>query len=765
MEDHEKLEARGTQDLTAYATTYPERAIVEVAPEDVPHLLDYWQLVMKRRWTVLTCTLVIFATVALGTLKQKPVYKGKVVLEISPEAPQVLNFQQVAQNAPTVDVDSYRETQYKVLVSRSLAETVVNDLRLYTYPEFYRSRWLFGLFQSDPPQIPSKSDPGPPDTTTEAYVNAVSNFQASIDVSPVRRSNLVEVSFYSNDPQLAARIANKLADAYIIANLNVKWTQTELATQFLKSRLGEVKLKLEKAETDLANYARQFSIVFINEKQSEANARLEQLLQQYTTAQADRFQKESQYAAVRQGKIQDLPVVMNNRLIQDLEEKLVDLRNRYADETTWVKPDYPKAVQLRKQIDSLQKQLEEKKQVVTANIVDEYQAAVQKEKFLAEEIEKQKKLISDFEQKGIQYNILKRDVDTYRQLYDGLLERMKEAQVESGLKASNIRVVDQAEVPRRPVKPRILLNLALGLILGLGAGVGLAFFQEYLDKTLKTPDEVERLLRLPSLGVLPRFSLSGSNGHGEAGLVKVGENGHSGLAPAIQTDPTVVEAFRSLRTSILLSASPVPKLIMVTSSLPGEGKSTTAINLGATLASLGSRVVLVDCDMRKPACHRYAGVRNNPGFVQVLTGHAELKDAILPVPGVPNLSIIPCGPIPPNPAEILSSRLAGQLLRQLCNDFEYVLVDSPPLLSVADARILATLTDATVLVTRAFETPYDVVRHARSQLYSVGARVLGVALNDVDFQRNGYGPHSYYHYGYGYGADSSDQESQHDEAT
>ncbi len=765
MEDHEKLQARGTQDLTAYAPTYPERAIVEVAPEDVPHLLDYWQLVMKRRWTVLTCTLVIFATVALGTLKQKPVYKGKVVLEISPEAPQVLNFQQVAQNAPTVDVDSYRETQYKVLVSRSLAETVVNDLRLYTYPEFYRSRWLFGLFQSDPPQIPSKSDPGPPNTTTEAYVNAVSNFQESIDVSPVRRSNLVEVSFYSNDPQLAARIANKLADAYIIANLNVKWTQTELATQFLKSRLGEVKLKLEKAETDLANYARQFSIVFINEKQSEANARLEQLLQQYTTAQADRFQKESQYAAVRQGKTQDLPVVMNNRLIQDLEEKLVDLRNRYADETTWVKPDYPKAVQLRKEIDSLQKQLEEKKQVVSANIVDEYQAAVQKEKYLAEEIEKQKKLISDFEQKGIQYNILKRDVDTYRQLYDGLLERMKEAQVESGLKASNIRVVDQAEVPRRPVKPRILLNLALGLILGLGVGVGLAFFQEYLDKTLKTPDEVERLLRLPSLGVLPRFSLNGSNGHVEAGLVKVGDNGHSGLAPAIQTDPTVVEAFRSLRTSILLSASPVPKLIMVTSSLPGEGKSTTAINLGATLASLGSRVVLVDCDMRKPACHRYAGVQNNPGFVQVLTGHAELKDAILPVPGVPNLSVIPCGPIPPNPAEILSSRLAGQLLRQLCNDFEYVLVDSPPLLSVADARILATLTDATVLVTRAFETPYDVVRHARSQLYSVGARVLGVALNDVDFQRNGYGPHSYYHYGYGYGADSSDQESQHDEAT
>jgi capsular exopolysaccharide synthesis family protein len=236
------------------------------------------------------------------------------------------------------------------------------------------------------------------------------------------------------------------------------------------------------------------------------------------------------------------------------------------------------------------------------------------------------------------------------------------------------------------------------------------------------------------------------------------------MAAAIQTHSAEAEAFRSLRTSILLSASPVPKTILITSALPGEGKTTLTVNLGATLASLGSRVVIVDCDMRRPSCHRVTGVENKPGFVQCLTGHVELPEAILPVPGVANLSVIPCGPVPPNPAEVLSSPLTGELLRRLRAEFEYVLVDSPPILSVADSRILATLTDATVLVVRAYSTPYEAARGARTLLYGASARILGVALNDVDFGRDGYGygsKYGYYRYGYGpeYGYDSPSEQS------
>jgi capsular exopolysaccharide synthesis family protein len=741
-----------------------EQGILDVSPEEVPHLIDYWQVALKRRWTVLICLVVVFVTVVIGTLKQKPIYQGKVLVEINPEEPSVVNFREVAQVAPTVDVDSYRETQYKILTSRSLAEHVIRDLQLYQYPEFYKARLLFGLIEISPAKIPSARDLGPPDASSDAFRTSVANFLKAVDVSPVRRSNLVELSFECTNPQLAARVANRLADLYIEQNLQVKWDETQKASEWLRGRLAEMKANLEKSEDKLQAYAQGNGILYITEKQNMVTERLDQLLTEYTKAQGDRYQKQSLYSQVEAGQVQNLPAVLNNRLIQDLEEKRVDLDKQYAEVTTWVKPNYPKARQVKKQIDALQSKIDEEKEAVAQNITDDYHAAEAREKYLAKAVEDQKAEVNDTAQRSIQYNILKRDVDSNKQLYEGLLQRLKEAQVSAGLKASNIRIVDSAEVPKGPVKPRVLLNLALGIILGLGLGVGLAFFQEYLDKTLKTPDEVERLLRLPSLGVLPKFHLNGSGPVDEESLVPaVPDEVVVSLAPAIQTKPESIEAFRSLRTSILLSASPVPKLILVTSALPGEGKTTTAVNLGATLTSLGSKVVIVDCDMRRPSCHCSLGVPNSPGFVQCVTGRVALRDALLAVPGVPNLSVIPCGPIPPNPAEILSSPLAGELLRKLRAEFDYVLVDSPPLLSVADSRILATVTDAAVLVARAFETPYDIVRRARALLYSADARILGVALNGVDISRDSYtGVHAAYRqghgYGYGYGS-NGDQET------
>jgi len=729
-----------------------ERAILDVSPEEVPHLIDYWQVALKRRWTVLTCLVVVFVTVVIGTLKQKPIYEGKVLVEINPEEPSVVNFREVAQVAPTVDVDSYRETQYKILTSRSLAEHVVRDLQLYRYPEFYKGHMFFGLIETNPAKIPSPKDLGPPDASSDAFRASVGNFLKSVDVSPVRRSNLVELSFDCTNPQLAARVANRLADLYIEQNLQVKWDETQKASEWLRGRLTEMKANLEKSEDKLQAYAQANNILYINEKQNMVTERLDQLLNEYTKAQSDRYQKQSLYSQVEAGQVQNLPAVLNNRLIQDLEEKRIDLDKQYAEITTWVKPNYPRARQVKKQMNALQSKIDEEKEAVTQNIVDDYHAAEAREKYLAKAVEDQKAEVNDTAQRSIQYNILKRDVDSNKQLYEGLLQRLKEAQVSAGLKASNIRIVDSAEVPKGPVKPRVLLNLALGIILGLGAGIGLAFFQEYLDKTLKTPDEVERLLRLPSLGVLPKFHLNGASSVDEDSLAPAVPDEVVSTAPSIQTTPESIEAFRSLRTSILLSASPVPKLILVTSALPGEGKTTTAVNLGATLTSLGSRVVIVDCDMRRPSCHRSLGVQNSPGFVQCLTGRVALREAILAVPGIANLSVIPCGPIPPNPAEILSSPLAGELLTNLRAEFDYVLVDSPPLLSVADSRILATLTDAAVLVARAFETPYDIVRRARSLLYSADARILGVALNGVDIGQDSYtGVHAAYRQGHGYG--------------
>jgi len=725
---------------------------LDVSAEEIPHLLDYWRIVTKRGWVVLSCLLIVFTTVAIGTLKKKPIYEGKVLLEVNPEQPNVVNFQEVLQ-LTSVDIESYRETQYRVLQSRTLAERVVNGLKLYRLPEFYKGRFLFGLVESDPDKIPKATDPDPLDPSMIAYRNTVNNFIDNISVSPVRRSNLVEVSFYSEDAELAARIANRLANDYIYQNLEVKWNETMKASEWLEGQLVGLKAKLEKSDDALQTYARANSIFFVEEKQNLVNERLKQLQEQYTRAQADCLQKKSMYDLVQAGRVQDLPGTIENRLIQDLTEKLAEAQRDYAELIATVKPEWPKAIAKKKQIDTLQAALDHQKKNLSQSIIDSYRTALANEKYLEQALDEQKKIVNDIAEKSIQYNILKRDVDANKSLYEGLLTRMKEAAVSAGVQASNIRIVDAAEVPKAPVKPRVFINLVLGFILGAALGVGLAFFQEYLDNTLKTADEVERLLRLPSLGLLPDYIGNGATDGNADGqnLTIVNGGGNGDLAPAVQTGREATEAYRTLRTSILLSANPVPKMLLITSALPSEGKTTVAVNLGATLASLGSKVVIVDCDMRRPCCHQSTGVENKPGIVRCLTGHVPLAEAILPVPGVPNLSVIPCGPIPPNPAEVLSSPLTVDLLRRLRSEFEYVLLDSPPLLTVSDSRILSTFTDAVVLVTKAYSTPFDLVRRARELLYHSGARVLGVALNSVATLKQGGSGFDHYRYGYGYG--------------
>src|SRR5579872_15046 len=307
-----------------------EETILDVSPEEAPRLLDYWHVILKRRWIILTTLLIVFTTVAIGTFKETRRYSGNVLIEIDPEEPQVLSFQQVAQTGPSWDLDSYRETQYKVLESRSLAERVVRDLRLYQYPEFYQNQKLLGLITSNPDHIPSPSDASPPDPSSEAYRNSIDHFLKSLDIEPVRRSNLVEVSFLSQSPELAARIVNQLGENYIDQNLQVKWDEALKASEWLSTRLVELKARLEKSEDALQTYAKANSILFVQNAQTAAyqnlaEARLSQLQEEYTKAQADRFEKESLYSLVKEGKVQDLPGVLSNHLIQDLSVQVAEL--------------------------------------------------------------------------------------------------------------------------------------------------------------------------------------------------------------------------------------------------------------------------------------------------------------------------------------------------------------------------------------------------------------------------------------------------------
>ena len=345
--------------------------VLDIAPEEIPHLRDYWNVILKRRWVVLSSLLIVLGTVLIGTLKQKPTYRGTVLLEIVPEEPNVLNFKEILQiNA--INVDSYLQTRYKLLQSRSLADRVVRRLELYRRPEFYKGKALFGFVERDPDPVPSRNTNEEIQTIKEAYGNSIKNFLDRIGISPVRGSNLVEASFDSQDPAMAARIANQLASEFIEQNLDVKWEATEKASEWLSRRLGGLKAKLEKTEDALQAYAQRNSILFVTEKQDLANARLEQLQEELTKAQAERYQKESISKLLRENTEGGIPGVLSNQLVQNLTMLIAELHREYAELTSILKPDYPRVVKVQKQIDALESILAGQKAILAQDVIDEY---------------------------------------------------------------------------------------------------------------------------------------------------------------------------------------------------------------------------------------------------------------------------------------------------------------------------------------------------------------------------------------------------------
>ncbi len=729
--------------------------VFDVAVADTPNIRDYWRVILKRRWMVLATLLIVFFTILIGTLKQRPLYRGTVLMEIAPEAPNVFNFKEIFQ-VSNANVDSYRETRFRMFESRSLGERVVRRLDLYRRPEFYQATALFGLIDRNPDIVPSNELGQDLDVLKEAFDNSINNFLEYVTLSPIAGSDLVRVSFDSYEPQMAARIANQLASEFIDQNLQLKWDETRKTSEWLSGQLVGLKAKLEKSEDGLLAYARHNEIVFIAESQELAQVRLEKLEEEFLQAQADRYRKEAMYSLVQEKEngTLDLPAGLSNTLVTEMTTRLTELRENQAGLTSYLKSDYPSVVKDQKKIDVLESALGRQREKIAQSVVDEFQVALNRETLLQEARDHQKVLVNDIAEKSIQYNILKREVDTNRELYDGLLQRLKEAQVSAGLTVTNMHVVDSAQVPKGPVKPRILLNLALGLFLGTGLGVGLAFFREYLDNTIKTEEDVEQYLRLPTVGVIPVIQLNGSGR----------QNGKSSLPEGIKASTSLIlkdqgkgeynqhsiyEAFSSLRASVLLSGSPAPKTLLVTSALPQEGKTTTTVNLGAAFARLGThKTIVVDCDMRRPSVHKATGVKKEPGLAQYLTGQMDLNEVIKEVPDVPNMHVITCGPIPPNPAELLISSTLGELITRLSSEYEFVVVDSPPIVGVSDARILASQVDGVILVTRANETPREAVRDAKALLTSASGRVLGVSLNGVDLAQGGYGYYGYYRYNY-----------------
>jgi succinoglycan biosynthesis transport protein ExoP len=488
--------------------------------------------------------------------------------------------------------------------------------------------------------------------------------------------------------------------------------------------------------------------------------RLRQLQDELTKAQADRFQKEAVYRLVEAGDYSALPAIVDNKMIQDLTVRLADLERQEAELTSTFNESYPKVEKIHSQVSRIEQLLDRERKRAAKGIEDDYVAAGRRETLVRNAFEEQQKQANHVAERSVQYNILKREVDTNKQLYEGLLQRLREAGVSAGLKSSNIRIVDPAQPPTTPVKPRIFLNLAVGLILGVCVAAGAAFVQEQMDNTLKTPGDIEQFLRAPALALIPfqeslNHSANGDHtraGYGwwllgrnrellprekqlEKGGIRIDEVGteHSALS----------EAFRGLRTSVLLSrARRAPRSLIFCSAEPGEGKTTVASNLAISLAQLGKRVLLIDGDIRRPSVHKLFDIPGRSGLVTYLAGIGEWQKLVQPA-GESGLDCLVSGPVPPNPAELLSSDAMRSLLREAATAYDFVLIDSPPLLNVADGRILAALVEGAILVTKEGATPRELVQRAQSYVREAGGHVIGVVLNGVHSSLDGY----YYTYG------------------
>lgn len=744
------------------------------------HLWDYWQVVRKHRWLIVVCFLLTATVAIVKTFMATPIYLAETTLLIERKAPRVLDLRD-AQGDGGFDYDEYDyyRTQYEILKSRSLAAQVIRAQSLDTNSTFVGKKaepgplgklwatilsWPKGFLAAAAPVLPPQKHEA---TVPEVKPELVGAYLGGLDVRPVPRTRLVKVAFRSPDPMLCAMVANAHARAYIGHGVDLRSETNKEGLHFLEEKLVELKERVEKAETALNHYRREKGIISLDDKENIVVDRLADLNTRLTEAEAERIGLEAQVQTIQQGG-SALPVLAENTTVQGLKQQLVKVEGEAAHLASQFKADYPPLKQVKAQEEEIRRRLSREVQRAAEGILSAYHAAARKEKELRVKMEEQRTVTLSLKDASVEYAVLAREVDTNRQLYDSVLQRIKEMGVATEMRASNVSIIDQAAVPRGPVSPNKRFILLFGALWGLLGGVGLAFFFEYLDNTIKTPDQAERELGLPSLSVVPHFlSLRDGGSGGESSVVQearqqlmvwkrwgkqklLGENvsevPSSQLVVSHHPLSVVSEAYRTLRTGILLSrAEEPPRILLFTSGVHAEGKTSTTLNTAITFAQMGMRVVVIDADLRRPSCHKALQMKGGPGLSEALTGQRKVEKMIKRTP-VDNLHLLSSGAIPPNPAELIGSVKMHEILMTLRAQFDYVFIDSPPVMPVSDALLLAKMVDGVVMVIGGQETPKKVVKEARARLTYARAKILGTVLNKVDLQRSGYYYHNYYYY-------------------
>ena len=693
-----------------------------------------WDLLVKHQWLILAVTVVLTSLVAFYSFKMQPVYQAMCRVDVESETPLLESLNDLFKGSP--DDASSLATQVSILQGDELAWETIQKL------EMGRSEQSGGHVVGTPMAM---------------QIATVRGFQGHLQVQQVKDTRMILVKYESADPQQAAAVVNALVDNYVEYNFRTKYDASRQATGWMEQRLDELKVKVEKSEQAMVDYERQNDIVSVGDKQTVAEARLAELNHSLSQVQTERVSKETVYKMVAENEAQ-VGFIQSNTLLSGLEAKEVELKEQYSDAVSHYGPTYPKALAVQDQLKDLDALIARERKRAVENIGNEYQVAFQREKALTEAVATQNAQVGKVNQLLIEHNLLKREFESNQALYDSLLTHLKDANISAGLRATNIHVIDRGVPPTTPIRPDKMRNIVFALAAGLGLGVALALTREALDNSIKSAQEIEKLTDLPTLAIIPITNVTGEIPHPASPPLKSLRNSNSesrsvaALSVIKKPGAPISEAYRALRTSVLLStADRPPQVLLVTSSQPGEGKTVTALNLALTMAQKGGRVLLVDADMRRPGIAKALKLSLDKGLSGILTGAYDYHaDLLVKIERADSLSLLPSGPIPPNPAELLCSMKMDALVKRLRQDYDQIILDSPPVLPITDATILSSLVDGVLMVVECEMTTRAALSRACRVIEHAGGKILGTVLNKVDVRRDGYYGYRYYHGYYTY---------------
>ncbi len=720
--------------------------------DDSLHLRDLLRIMLKRKWWILSAAVVVTIIAVLQTLMQIPIYRATTTIQIERNAARVVDYKDGTTNTEgyAYDEREFLATQYELLRSKALAERVMEALAL----DLERKRPARSAEDPEAADVAERDDfigkitatlrkrrePSVKDTQVLDRESVIGSLRGSVSIEPVRNARLVRIHADGADPTLAARVVNTWAQTYISTNLERRFEASSYAKTFLEQQLAKTKEKLEQSELQLNQYTRQKQIVNVDDKVNLTAQNLQEFTGALAKAEQERIRAEANYDEVRRN-LANSKELLDSKTLSVFRENKARLEAEYQDQLKIYKPGFPKMLQLQSQIEEIDKRIQSEivaiKNSIEGSARATFEAARTQETQLRSRADFAKRNVLEQQDQGIRYNILKREVDTNREIYNGLLQRLKEVGIAGGVGTNNISVVDKADVPLFPYKPDIPRSAGIGLLLGLMAGLALAFLLEYLDDSIKFPDEVERFTGLALLGVIPMVNT-------------VRETPREQIA----TDPrsALAEAYRSLRTALQFStARGAPRTLVITSCTKNEGKSTTSFACALALSQLGKRVLLVDGDMRNPTMHKLFNGDHAVGLSNLLSSELD-PIAVTRTTEFKNLFYISSGPLPPNPAELLSGGQLEKLLAPTFTVFDHIVIDAPPIMGIADAIILCKHVDATLFVIESSSTRKTSIRNALKRLHQAGAHPLGAVLSKLPSSASLYGYDANYYY---YGSEAS----------